>query len=86
MVILSNLDQNEIEFNFYSKNDKSNALIMLRRYIIEFKNISNGNKNFEIFEKKIRFNKNCQIKAPILKFSDFYDKNDRFNNKGFDLS
>ena len=59
---------------------------MLRRYIAEFKNINENNKNFEIGEKIIKFNKHCSIKAPILKIADFYDKNERINIKGFDLS
>ncbi len=77
MVCLYKVDEDTIEYTFETKNDKNIALTILKRYIKEFKNTNNPSTNITIRDKNIRFNKRCEIKKPILKISDFYDKEDR---------
>ncbi len=70
------LDEDTVEYIFDSRNDKNIAILVLKRYLNEIKN-SNSSKNVYIGELNIWFNKNCEIRKPILRISDFYDKDDR---------
>jgi hypothetical protein len=74
-VYLFIIDEDTVEFIFNTRNDKHLALIILKRYIQEFKNTDS--RNTYIGESTIQFNKKCEIKKPVLSISDFYDKDDR---------
>jgi hypothetical protein len=58
---------------FKNKFDKNLALLILRRYISEFKTGEFCDKII-INDFSISFNKQCKIIKPILGLTDFYDK------------
>jgi hypothetical protein len=78
------VERDMIEIDFKNKYDKNLAMLVLRRYINELKG-NEGGDNVTSKELSISFNKKCRINKPILKLTDFYDKDNRMirNNKDF---
>lgn len=71
------LDQDSLEIEFNNKQDKNLAFSLLKRYISELKNteeVDNPDKFSRAKDLVINISKSCNIKPPILKLSDFVDR------------
>jgi hypothetical protein len=72
------VERDGIEIEFKNKIDKNLAMLVLRRYVQEFKVTNCDNdENVIIKDLLVSFNKKCRINKPILRLTDFYDKVNR---------